>query len=673
MPDRFRELFLNFADAIFIENGEGIIIEANPAAAALIGCRADEVAGRKLGDLLTPISRERLSVQRRDLQPGQHRQLDAQLLTKGGSILSVILDVSQLPQNAGETLPDTSAPTYIHIARTTSKLDELERELRLQRQSALAGFGNVQHQIFYISSRQEISPYPPLGPGDAIRPLDWVHTLLLGQRLKPALDTAWRGETSILPCEWYSPTEGGAWHPSYSGILSAIKEQPKIDQRWLQLTFIPLRLKGYEVSDVCVHVLDCTKERMEREQARSNDLHVAAGVLTGALQHELNNYLSIILAQASGMRMALAPGALPPPNIGAITDAAQNAAALLRRAADTGVLASAALTEVDLNALALDCAQLLPHLVDGRLRVETDLAADLPPVRGDTVTLKIMLMALARVAENSVPHGGRLTIQTTRGQPPYPGLPPVANVFIHDHAGTAPRRDAPVDLAAGGVESIELALARTIVREHRGQLELERSTSKGRTWTVTLPCIEKPLELGDPSPTPIADSHRDVEELEEKLSRIPPEHHVKPASVRMPAQRSNGEEVKPRQRILIADDEENFRQFASWILKERGYEVVTAADGQEAFEKFQEAPTGYHLVILDSYMPRMGGLESYLRMQVLRPDLPVLFASGFARGASMDALIDGCPGPAGVLLKPFSADDLAEAVKKALTPAAQDF
>src|SRR5208283_732530 len=122
-----------------------------------------------------------------------------------------------------------------------------------------------------------------------------------------------------------------------------------------------------------------------------------------------------------------------------------------------------------------------------------------------------------------------------------------------------------------------------------------------------------------------------------------------------------------RNKILVADDEDNFCSFISWVLKENGYDVLVANDGQEAFERFQSSPQNIDLVILDAYMPRMGGLEAYLRMQVLRPDLPVLFASGFTREASVDTLVAGCPGPASVLLKPFSATDLIEAVEKALT------
>jgi FixJ family two-component response regulator len=71
-------------------------------------------------------------------------------------------------------------------------------------------------------------------------------------------------------------------------------------------------------------------------------------------------------------------------------------------------------------------------------------------------------------------------------------------------------------------------------------------------------------------------------------------------------------------------------------------------------------------------MPLMGGLEAYLRMHVLRPDLPVLFASGFFRGPSIEALVEGCPGPAAVLMKPFGADDLIKSVSTALSPGSGD-
>jgi CheY-like chemotaxis protein len=124
--------------------------------------------------------------------------------------------------------------------------------------------------------------------------------------------------------------------------------------------------------------------------------------------------------------------------------------------------------------------------------------------------------------------------------------------------------------------------------------------------------------------------------------------------------------VRVRHKILVADDEDNFCSFISWVLKENGYDVLIANDGQEAFERFQSAPKNIDMVILDAYMPRMGGLEAYLRMQVLRPDLPVLFASGFVGGPSADTLVESCPGPAGILHKPFTSEDLLQAVKTAL-------
>ncbi|HYG75319.1 MAG TPA: response regulator, partial [Planctomycetota bacterium] len=186
-----------------------------------------------------------------------------------------------------------------------------------------------------------------------------------------------------------------------------------------------------------------------------------------------------------------------------------------------------------------------------------------------------------------------------------------------------------------------------------GHLETITTSTQGTIWEITVPGAPPQAQT-----LPAATAQRS-----KSGSRLP---QIQPQAAPIPVQ--DAVASRPHGKILLADDEENFRLFTSWALRERGFEVITAQDGQEAFERFQEAPEEFALVILDAYMPRMGGLEAYLRMQVLRSDLPVLFASGFARGPSIDALVSGCPGPADVLLKPFSSEDLLEAVKKALRP-----
>jgi len=271
------------------------------------------------------------------------------------------------------------------------------------------------------------------------------------------------------------------------------------------------------------------------------------------------------------------------------------------------------------------------------------LALAAPWVAGDEALLKTMVLALGRHMLAIMPAGSRLSLKTYRLHPGVAGMPASAGLSIgEDIAGGTSARVVLADEIGPGAD---VELARAIIRAHSGRCENVSSTTQGTFWEVTFPGV------AEEQPAPAVAG-----------AAASPGARVEPAVARPAAPQASAA------KILLADDEENFRMFTAWALRERGYEVVTAKDGQEAFERFQEAPESFALVILDAYMPRMGGLEAYLRMQILRPDLPVLFASGFVRGPSVEALVSGCPGPATVLLKPFSSEDLLVAVAKALAP-----
>jgi CheY-like chemotaxis protein/nitrogen-specific signal transduction histidine kinase len=677
VSDRYHQLFLNFSDAVFIEDPDGMIVDANIAATRLLDRPLSEIVGSHQKTILSPITYERLVPQRRALKSFQRLQIDGQMVGGGGKITNVILDVSLVPwmdsvfDEVGTTDPQPTS-RYLVVARESLKLDELEREIRLQRQSAAQQFGSIPRATFFISSRNETSSYPPPAPGEAARPLEWVRLLLLTPAFKPYLDRAWAGEEASPPPAWYSPPrsyleELGCLENVNPYWEAASKKHATPPQRWLKLTFLPLRVRGLEISDVCVNVLDLTNDRLDREQQRRSEQRVASALLSSTYHHELNNYLSVILAQASALRLSLPPGQLPPPNLGAVIDAAQNAAGFLRRWSDLSLQGEGVLEEININALVADCANLLPLLVHGRINIDVELAPDVPLLRGDHYALRAMLLAIGHHAELSMPRGTVLSIKTYRSKVNYPGLPPSAGISIQDNVTPGMRGAIANTPSAGhGGESLEITLARAVLRAHRGQLEFTASSTQGGIWDIILPGIEdRPVLTPEESLRGKALPDEDV--VSSKLSDSAQQANSSIVELPPPPIASNG--AVKHFKVLLADDEENFRAFTSWVLKERGFEVLTANDGQEAFERFQEAPETFHLVILDAYMPRMGGLETYLRMQVLRPDLPVLFASGFVRGPSVNALVDGCPGPAGVLLKPFSSEDLLVAVKKALTPA----
>ena len=669
MSDRYQQLFIHFSEALFVEDGEGLILDANPAAHTLLECVEGALIGRNKKEFLTPASFDRLEPLRRALNPLEHFEADAQYLRAQGGSLNVTLDVALVPGLGRGNGSGQDSSGYLVTVRASSRRDELERELRLQRQSTVVQRADQPHATFFISSRREISRYPPSAPHDDARPLPlhWTPALITGAALKPALDKAWSGENVFLSPEWYSPETPRASDAPVKLDAPDQEAPPLTVRRWLRLSFLPLRLRGTDVTDVCVHVLDCTAERLQSEARRYDDQHRALNLLTEALHHELNNYLSVIVAQASSLRLSLEPGQLAPPHVGAIIDTAQQAASLLRQSQNSGAGVDRALRTIELNGMLADCATLLAHQFDPHL-VVFEPAQDVPAVRGNEELLKLMVQLLCRHMrlQKGPAEGAVLLLKTFCAKSAYPGLPPSAGIHFEDQGVINADPVAASSFSQYGSmgETLELTLANSILRQHRGQME-SVLTAHGMVWEVTLPGIENTgvpsilKQETQPAPLQIAAvaelAHGEQETIVESWADSTAHPVSHPAKIN----------------ILLADDEENFRTFTSWVLRENGYEVVTASDGQEAFNLFKAAPHNFSLVILDSYMPRMGGLEAYLRMQILRPELPVLFASGFARGASADALVAGCPGPAAVLFKPFGSEELLAAVKSALVPDAE--
>jgi CheY-like chemotaxis protein len=108
--------------------------------------------------------------------------------------------------------------------------------------------------------------------------------------------------------------------------------------------------------------------------------------------------------------------------------------------------------------------------------------------------------------------------------------------------------------------------------------------------------------------------------------------------------------------ILVADDEPLVRASVVRMLERAGHRVLAADDGEHALEIFEQSTERIDLVLLDVVMPRLGGFETYERMQMLRPDLPVLFTSGYSRTSSEHP----------VIRKPYRRTELLEQIEAAL-------
>lgn len=116
--------------------------------------------------------------------------------------------------------------------------------------------------------------------------------------------------------------------------------------------------------------------------------------------------------------------------------------------------------------------------------------------------------------------------------------------------------------------------------------------------------------------------------------------------------------------VLVVDDDEIVRAVTTTMLERLGYRTITAEDGRQAVDLFQERSRDIDLVLLDMTMPVMDGVETLRALRAVRPGVPVLLSSGHAEGEVRTRLVDELP--SGFIEKPYRPAELAQRVRQAL-------
>jgi two-component system, cell cycle sensor histidine kinase and response regulator CckA len=350
--------------------------------------------------------------------------------------------------------------------------------------------------------------------------------------------------------------------------------------------------------------------------------------------HDFNNLIAVIANYAQFVRKDLDPESRMAGDVEQIIAAGRRASELTRRlllfsrrqAANPEVLSLRRVVE----GVELLLARTLGD--DVTLRVECD--DGLWDVEADRGQLEQMLMSLAQNAREAMPHGGTLTISA-------------ANAPAHELDGPSPRAVrlrvsdtgggmAPEVVAhafepffttksvSGHGVGLGLATVYGIVTKARGRIDLESEPGGGTTVTVVLPAVRRASD-DDPSPA---------------------------------APRGRGETV------LVVEDADAVRVLTGRLLYAAGYQVVSVESGAVALERLDAAD----VLVTDVVMPGMSGVELAVAARERRPELPVVFVSGYTGDTPLGASDD--PATA-FLAKPFEADELLKAVRATLDGAAR--
>jgi signal transduction histidine kinase/integral membrane sensor domain MASE1 len=382
-------------------------------------------------------------------------------------------------------------------------------------------------------------------------------------------------------------------------------------------------------------------ELAQRELAQSQKIE-AVGRLAGGIAHDFNNLLGVILGFGELARKDLPPDHRARQRVDQIQKAAERAATLTRQLLAFSRKQVLQPRVVDLNTIARDMERMLHRVIGEHIRLVTAFEPDLWPVRADPTQIEQVLMNLAVNARDAMPAGGTLTIQTARAElgeafvrgHPGSSLGPHAVLTVSDtghgmDAGTLSHVFEPffTTKPAGQGTGLGLAMIYGIVKQSGGYISARSEVEKGTTFTVYLPRTEA-----------------------EKVDRAP---LVEPASP------PRGTET-----ILLVEDEASLRGVMREQLQSAGYRVLEGGSAEEALAAAGREGAPIHLLLTDVVMPGASGEKLESRLRATRPEIRVLYMSGYTDEAiSHHGVLE--PGRH-FLQKPFAADILLRAVRRAL-------
>jgi len=398
---------------------------------------------------------------------------------------------------------------------------------------------------------------------------------------------------------------------------------------------------------VVLYLLDVSEQKaLEVKFAQSQKMQ-AVGQLAGGVAHDFNNLLTVIIGNTEFLLMRHQAGDPSFKEINEIQQNALRAASLVRQ-----LLAFSRKQTLQPKVLALrevlgELANMLRSLLREGIDLKLERGSDLWPVHADEAQLCNAVINLVVNARDAMPDGGTVTIRIaneTAARPAAHGtaIMPAGDYVRIDVAdtGTGIAKEhlgqifdpffttKPVGQGTG----LGLATVYGIVKQTGGFIAVDSELGKGTTFRIWLP------------------RHRPEE------TAAPPE--AEPAPPR---------DVTGHDTILLVEDEEAVRSFAARALRLRGYHVIEAASGEEALEAVRKAAAPIQLLITDVVMPNMDGPTLVRAVRRLRPDIAVIFMSGYAEEAFRRN--DEKAEDLYFLPKPFGLKQLAAKVKEVLSGA----
>jgi two-component system cell cycle sensor histidine kinase/response regulator CckA len=385
---------------------------------------------------------------------------------------------------------------------------------------------------------------------------------------------------------------------------------------------------------------DITEKKFLEKQLRQTQRMEAVGQLSGGIAHDFNNLLGVIIGYSEILEQRLPQNDPLRKECGQIKKAGQSAASLTRQLLAFSRQQVLELKVLDLNSIVLHVEKMLRRLIGEDIDLKATLGTGLGCIKADQSQIEQVIMNLAVNARDAMPQGGKLMIETAnvdldeeyarRHQPQKPGayvLLTVADTGMGMDAETQSRIFEPffTTKELGKGTGLGLSTVYGIVRQSGGHIWVYSEPGQGTTFKIYLPLIKQAAPLEKP-----------VSGLAEPL--------------------------RGTQTILLVEDEDPLRELTRSLLEGGGYTVLEAERPDKAIEIAVRHAGPIHLMLTDIIMPGMNGRVLAANLAAIRPEMKVIFISGYT-GFTHPGLADS-----GVtfLAKPFTRESLLRKLREVL-------
>jgi PAS domain S-box-containing protein len=613
-------------DAIVTMNAAGEVTGWSGHAERLFGWTAAEANGQRLAELIIP-------PQHRDA----HAQGLARFLETGvGRIARERISITALDKSGRELAVELIVTPYRHngawnftgFIRDMSEVRRTERQLA-QRERHLRAIIETEPECVKLLDR-EGRLVDMNASGLAMIEADSL-AAVVGESVLSLVVPSDRAAFLALCRSVSSGTPG-----SLEFNIVGLKGTP----RRLETRAVPLVPEDAETPLLLGITRDVTARRQLEERLRTAQRLESVGRLAGGVAHDFNNLLTAILGSAHAIDESLGPDHPRREDVEEIRGAALRAADLTRQLLAFSRQQVLRPRVLDLNALVTRMEKLLRRLIGEHITLRTSLAPALASVRADPGQLEQVIVNLVVNARDAMPAGGTITIETSRAdrfdhgelsvrtaaqyltlsiRDDGPGIDPSVRDHLFEPFFTTKDRERGAGLG--------LATVYGIVNQSDGHIRVESDLGRGSAFVIYLPAVALPADaLTAPAIGSVA---------------------------------AGGNET-----ILVAEDEGALLNLARITLTKKGYAVLTANSGTAALEVATKVADPIHVLLTDVVMPGMSGRDLARRLTLDRPDLQVIFMSGYAGDAVFEmGVLD-----AGVefLQKPFTPGELASKVREVL-------